>query len=97
MLLLPCCPAALLPCCPAALLPCCPAAVRLLPPPSNCHTAAAVADGPRLYLDPCVLREVLLGAVGFVEQVVAERARSMRPPELQGTDASVQVGCCLLV
>jgi hypothetical protein len=44
-----------------------------------------------------VLREVLLGAVGFVEQVVAERARSMRPPELQGTDASVQVGCCLLV
>jgi len=61
------------------------------------QTAAAAAvgvvqDQQPAYLDPSVLREVLLGAVGFVETVAADRARQMRPPgEMRAADASVQV------
>jgi hypothetical protein len=50
-----------------------------------------------VYLDPVVLRDVLLGAVGFVESVAEQRARQMRPADLQGSDASVQVCGCALV
>jgi hypothetical protein len=55
--------------------------------------AGQPADAP-VYLDPVVLRDVLLGAVGFVESVAEQRARQMRPAQLQETDASVQVCGC---